>query len=406
MKVLFVPYSSALSHIIPLLALNRKLSGSAIETAFLSPSKSRPLLKQLGVNVLDIDHDGLSTGVRTEIMAYGIYQPDVVVDDASISTGYATVLTGRPRVAIQRTGMFPGGTPRNKAHRHSLGWLSNNVDNLPDASYLGLPKLQKASDVFKADIKVVPGIRSLEVLPPGLEEDQTYYYSGPLLMDDYLMQRLGSRSYGRASLDDFQNFETLRCFLDANRRRKIVYVTFGTVAVPTEPLLDCLRYLLDNDIAIVSNIEVGGLSEQQQRLYYFASYLPMHLVCSRVDLMIHQCGSGTYHYPIIHNVAMITIGTKCYDREDVALRLMEQGASVHLPSPDECADFTGSFKCAVGQYFHESGVFMKDKKANLERLNLEIQQTVAAFKFEEVLEAAVDSAAIRKRAKSLSSHTG
>jgi UDP:flavonoid glycosyltransferase YjiC (YdhE family) len=107
MKVLFVPLNEVLSHVIPLLALNRKLIGSNVETAFIMPRAGHRLFRQTGVNVLDIDHRGL----RTEMVAYGRFSPDVVVDDLSLSTGYATALTGVPRVTIQRTGLFPGGKP-------------------------------------------------------------------------------------------------------------------------------------------------------------------------------------------------------------------------------------------------------------------------------------------------------
>src|SRR5262249_26023457 len=129
MKVLFIPCSGAISHIIPLLVLYRMLSGTIAEGVFLAVGRMHPLLKKLGFNVLDIDHNGYYTGIRTEIMAYQRYKPDVVVDDASVTTGYATRLTGIPRVAIQRTGVFPGGIPRNKNHRHSLTWISGGTDH-------------------------------------------------------------------------------------------------------------------------------------------------------------------------------------------------------------------------------------------------------------------------------------
>jgi UDP:flavonoid glycosyltransferase YjiC (YdhE family) len=124
----------------------------------------------------------------------------------------------------------------------------------------------------------------------------------------------------------------------------------------------------------------------------------MHLVSSHVDLMVHQCGSGTYHYPLLHNVPAITIGTQCYDREEVAVRLEELGASTHIPSPAECDDFVERFKRTVAEHLGESGARLQERRECLSRLKNEIEQTVAAFDFEGLLDRAAGAPKGRGRA--------
>src|SRR5262245_3387940 len=110
MNVLFVPFPEGnIAYYIPLIALNNMLSESSIKTAFLVNQHWQQLLKQNGLNVLDVAHDGF----RSEMEAYGRFDPDVVVDDFScFTTGFATKLAEIPRIAIQRTGWFPGSKAR------------------------------------------------------------------------------------------------------------------------------------------------------------------------------------------------------------------------------------------------------------------------------------------------------
>lgn len=386
MRVLFVPMpEGGPAHLIPLLALNRMLAGSSVETAFLMRRSQHEMVRQLGVNVLDIDHRNFTdNGFRTELRAYRKFSPDVVVDDASLTTGYATEFSNLPRVAIQRTGMFPNEGPRNPNHRHSIRFLGDFKD-LPDVSFLGLKQHRTFSDFFRAKSKVVPGVRSLEVLPDELRDDPSYHFSGPLLMDDLFIQQFGQVRPETLDMDDFRKFGPLSDFFDRHAQRRVVYMTFGTMARASTPIYECIRYLLNEGIAVVSSIKVEELTAGQQELYYYGGYLPMHFVCSKVNLMIHQCGSGTYHYPILNNVPAITIGTQCFDREHVALRLEESGVSVHLPAPNECDDFVALFKKAVGEYFEPAGAFMAEKRRRLALLNEEIRRTSSAFNFEEVL---------------------
>lgn len=391
MKVLFVPYcGGVISHEIPLVALDRMLSDTSVETAFLSSRVSHRLLRELGSNVLEIDH----AGFRTEMLAYGKYAPDVVVDDGSYTTGMAATMAGLPRVSVMRTGMFLGTVRRNQSHKHSMAIFNQPP---PDLSVLGLRQPQSVSELFTGDLKLIPGTRSIEVLPQALRDDDTYVYTGPLLMDDLLLRHLSDVDPHRPDVGTLSKFDSLGEFFGRHRGRRVVYVTFGTQAKPTGPIFECIRYLLESGAAVVSSVKGKGLpplaeslDARQRGLYYEAEYLPMHLVCENADLMIHHCGSGTYHYPLLHLLPAVTIGTGRYDRDDVAARLAELGASIHLPAPEECADFVGAFKEAVGRCFEESGEVVSEMKRNIARLRDELAETSASFDFVSVLERAAN----------------
>jgi UDP:flavonoid glycosyltransferase YjiC (YdhE family) len=373
-----------LAHLLPLVALNEMLANTPVETAFLVPRQQHALLKERGVPILDIDHQGF----RSEIPAYKKYKPDVVIDDASLTTGAATIFTGVPRVAIQRTGMFRGDVPRNPKHGHSMAISAADLKNKwAGIAYLGLPEPKVYSDLFEAPYKIVPGIPSIEVLPTALQNDPTYFFAGPLVMDDYLVGSMAGGNNG-FSLNSSKNFAPLQEFFERNRDRKRVYVTFGTVAKPTQEVSDCLQFLMNNGIAVVSSIKLKDLSEAHQALYYHAPYLPMHYVCSNVDVMVHHCGCGTYQYPVMHEVPSIVVGTQCHDRDDVGMRLEELGTAIYLPGPQENEDFVSDFKRAVEQYFQDSSRLIKEKKKNLAALNQEVERTVKDFNLEYVLQAA------------------
>ena len=394
MKVLFVPMlQGGLSHLLPLVALNKMLANTSIETAFLVPRQQHAMLREKGIVILDIDHNGF----RTEIPAYKKYVPDVVVDDASLTTAAATLFTGVPRVAIHRTGMFPGDVPRNPKHGHSMKISAADLKTRwAGLAYLGLPEPKVYSDLFQAPYKIVPGIPSIEVLPPALQNDPTYFFAGPLVMDDYLVGNIsGGNKYG-FSLSNSKNFDSLEKFFESNRDRKRIYVTFGTVAKPTQEVSDCLQFLMDTGIAVVSNIKLDNLSEAQRELYYHAKYLPMHYICANVDVMVHHCGCGTYQYPVMHEVPSIIVGTQCHDRDDVGMRLDELGTAIYLPGPRENENFVSDFKRAVEQYFEDSGRLIQEQKANLAALNQEVERTVKDFNLAYVLQAAAGRLCVDK----------
>ena len=392
MRILYVPcHEGGSSHHIPLLALHQLSHSPSKEMAFLIPRLFHEFFKRNGIPFLDIDYDG---ALHSEIAAYKEYHPDVVVDDWSLSTAFATRLMEIPRITIQRISTFPGHVPVNENHQHSI---TIDFKRYPDVTHLGLRQPSTLSDFFEdADMKIVPGIRSVEVLPETLQSDPTYVYCGPLLGEDYFVGAEDG-DHANADLRELKDFSQLESFLDSNRGRKTAYFTFGNVAKANGPIHDCIRYLLERDIAVITNIAVDRLDGEQQRLYLRARYLPMHFVCSQVDLVIHPGSTGAYHYPILHNVRSITIGTQRYDREDASIRLQELGASLHIPAADECEDFYGAFKAAVAQCLDPGSPVIAAQQKAVASLKAEVDETALRFDYDDVLNRAIQLSQRRPR---------
>lgn len=397
MRVLFIPFiSGAPGHLIPLLALDRMLGGTGIETAFLVDGRLHDFLKKVGARPLEIDYrpeqqagkEGSfdPTPFRKELQAYGKFKPDVVVDDTNPMTFFASSLAEIPRVTIQRTGIFPGDRPRNDQHTHSLGLTDTKT--WPDVTYLGIQQPQTVSDLFNARAKIVPGVRSIEVLPEGLAADPTYYFAGPLLMDDHSMS-LGYVTPCGKNVSRLIDLEELQRFLRRNEGRRKALLTFGTVAVPNALIYECAQYLAASDIAIISSFPLSGIEMPLADSHFYAPWLPMDCVCESVDLVVHHCGSGMYHYPLKYGVPSITIGTKCFDRENVAYRLEQLGASAHIPSPDESGCFVESFQSAIDDIFEPTGGLLRQRKERIGTLGIEIKEASASFDLQRVLKAAL-----------------
>lgn len=397
MKVLFtLLHAGGLAHLNPLIALNLQCQEKGIETAFLVPKFRHNFLRKYELNVLDVDHQSAEKmGFRTEMQAYGKFLPDVVIDDASLTSYFAAKFYQLPRISIQRTGMFPNSTFRQPNHKHSIG--NFDMSKVPDVSYLGIKQPENFEDFFAAEAKIVPGIKSIELLPSGIADPDSYFLAGPLIIEDFMAETgktdisFTSVSKEETALERFKDFSNLDIFFDEHKHRKFIYITYGTIAVGDVPdeLTESIKWLLDEGFAIVSSIPIDDLSPFQKERYCFSRYFPMHYICEKVDLMIHHCGSGTYQYPIIHQVPTITIGTECYDREEVAYRLEELGASKHLPSPREKSDFTKNFKETVDLYFKDSE-FVNKQKEVLGELNKETEQAKKQFDIKKVIEFAVN----------------
>lgn len=387
MKVLFVPLPE-ISHIIPLLSLWRRLRGTAIESAFLVARRQHELVRRLGAEVLDLDH---VHSFDVEMEAYRRFAPDVVVDDGCLSTWYATQRAGLPRVTLQRTGMFPGAAPRDPRHRHSMGTDIMDILAVADLASAGLPLARTLSDLFAATIHIVPGAPSVEVLPPGLREDDSYRFSGPLHFDDvYIESRADFASPWERR--EPGAYGALARFFEVNRGRRTAFVTLGTVEQPGAPIYEGIRRLLDRGLAVVASFAVPELAEGQREAFFHAFYLPMGYVCSRCDLMIHHCGSGTYHYPILHGLPAVTVGTECHDRDDIAVRLQELGVSLHIDLPHTDLRFPDALAEAVGRIVDTSEGSREERQARsraLLTLKDEVEQTSAAFDFPAILEEAV-----------------
>jgi UDP:flavonoid glycosyltransferase YjiC (YdhE family) len=334
MRVLFVPmaptpiisgrvpadrYATPLSHVITLLALWRLLPAS-FESAFLLSAPEQHHRRVKNMRVLPIDHRGL---LQTELSAYRQFKPHVVVDDTSLTTGFATIEAGIPRVTLARTGVFRDYAAKDARHRHTLEVGPGGTGD----SGISLPKA--LSDIFRASLSIVPGIPAIELLPVSCRMDPTYVFAGPLLVSPSDPTADGFAPLGPSG-------EVIDAFCDSQRRqqRPIVFVTTGTNWRP-EAARVCVKRLLDVNLAVLSTCVVDDLESAQRARYLGSYFMPMHKVCADADVVVHSCGSGTYHYPIIHGVPTVTLGSACFDRDDVAVRLQELGVSMHVPDCSE-----------------------------------------------------------------------
>lgn len=377
MRILFIPYLVGWSHLIPLVALSRMLGKLPVETAFLLPPDMVDIGRRLGVNVLPVKH--VRHG-QSEAEAYRLFKPSVVVDDCSLSTGFVSAFWGVPRVPIQRTGLFPGYVPRNPRHTHSIPLA---LTNLPDVTQYGLRQPRSLPELFEAPVSIVPGIPSVEVLPDGAEDGRSFHFAGPLIVDDYLLEDFGASTGPRV-----KDFDTLDRFF-AQNEGSVVYFTLGLVAQSSNAVQEAIRQVLRRGYAVLTSIPVPDLAADYPGRLFYASYLPMHYVCSRAKLMVHQCGSATYHYALLHELPAITLGTRCYDREDVALRLEELGVSGHVPAPEECDDFVERFEAEFDKHFADGERVYRERKEHAARLHEEIRRTAESFDFHRVLLAAI-----------------
>jgi hypothetical protein len=390
MNILFVPFAEGgIGHIIPLIALASRLKGSQHKTAFLLPIAFHTIVKRLGINVLGIDYSQSQGGFLKEIKAINAFNADIVVDDSSITTLFSTQLSKKPRVAIQRTGMFPGAIPRLRNTKYAFEEIIVINNYRAYKNNMGQPAIKCHTDFFAAEMKIVPGIKSVELLPEALQSDPTYVFCGPLLIDDFILEAdlPVKKQNGAETSNDYQ---LLELFINRNKDRFKVLFTFGSVAFPDKPILNAVKYLLDNDVAVVTSNKIPDLKESHQELYFHARYLPMNFICSRVDLMIHHCGSGTYQYQILHRLPSITIGTKFQDREDVALRLEELNVNRHLPPPEDCEEFPVIFRETFETFGDPSGPLYRLAKRNLNDLKEETDRVSASFDFDSVLKQAVE----------------
>jgi UDP:flavonoid glycosyltransferase YjiC (YdhE family) len=387
MKVLFAPCTDALQpqlilpHLIPLVALASRLDPREYQTTFLAPKCFHHSLRSLGHHVQDIDYD-VHHPFRGELMAYEQFRPDLVVDDMSTTALLSTSLAGIPRIAIRRTGIFPGVAPRNSAHRHSLMYpsLTDRFENCEEIC--GVPQPKTFADIFASAASIVPGTRSVEILNSVSNASLHYWFSGPLILPDKSVYELSGGNH-------LETTKALSSFVDVNSRRKIVFLTSGTMLNGWNLLLDVVCHIIQSGGAVVSNIDVHGIEPSLRERYFFSPFLPLHEVCSSAHFMIHHCGSGTYQYQLLHLLPSICIGSGCYDRDDVAARLEELGVAKYVPSPEENPDFLSQFRMHYDECADVAGAWYANAKHQLAQLKAESERTSAAFDFGAVLHAAV-----------------
>lgn len=366
MRVLLIPHPlGGVSHLIPLVRLYTRLGRGTKSAFFLSAAtkehQGEYLREVFGVEILKTSHNYT---ISSELAAYSEFNPDVVIDDTNLVTAYARQIRPVPRVTVLRTGIFPNIFPRNQAHTHSMG---HTVDQMPNVGDYGFERHSDFRDFFQAEARIVPGIRSIELVDDTLHRDPLCGFSGPLLLDDV----------------DILPRAPLEAFLARNRGRRRVYLTYGGTQGRDAPkeVVECIRGMLERDIAVVSNVDVGraSLLGRFPETYYSVPYLPMNYVCSNVDFVFHHCGSGAYHYPILHGVFSVTLGTQKYDREDVALRLEELGVSKHIPGPSENESFVETFNACVERYLFERHYDIERSQRMFGQLKTEIRDTESSF---------------------------
>jgi len=398
-NLLFIPtFCGGISHQIPLFVLYYKYfrNNPHFKTAFLLPSKEHQMFIKQGVNVLPIDYfEQVTTDVADmqaqifrllakEENAIEMFRPDVIIEDSSTITYMTCLKFGIPRISMHRTGFFRSipAELRNPRHVHSLE--KGKSINLPEHLIFTTPKETNLSTsqlemiataremILNSKSKLVPGVLSIEVLPATIVNRESYFYTGPLNLQDNSSKAL------LAELDSF--FST-------NSNNKKVFISMGLIE--QQPIAPVIRLLLRKGYCVISTIQLGDVQDDKSRFFY-NPFLPLDYVCSKVDLVIHHCGSGIYHYPIMHLKPTITIGTQCYDREDVALRLEQLEVSRHTPSPGDDARYLEIFEMCLDE-------FERGQLSNIDVLgNLrdEILDTMSTFNAESAINFALNSATV------------
>lgn len=372
MRVLFLPCPGAvLAHLIPLIALASRLDASRHESAFLIPRDFKNVLRQ-HLNILDIQYSR-EHQFRSEMRARGSFLPDVIVDDMSPTALLTAKLSGTPRVSIRRTGDFPWRVPSDPTYCHSSGVLNFEQYYRNVEAVCGISAPKSLPEVCAGDMNIIPGISRVEVLPARLCNDPRYVFAGGLMVPDSFLPCAG--------------LDALMTFLQKNQQRKVVYLTLGTTMKPDERFREIIRSMLDIGVAVISSVDLPDVNSLRNEIFLHASFLPLDTVCARIDLMVHHCGSGTYQYAIKHKVPSICIGSRCYDRDDVAKRLEELGAARYIPS--EATGFIERFRALLSDCLDSSDTWYEKSRQSLEVLRAENDRTAAAFDFEAVLNSAV-----------------
>lgn len=216
-------------------------------------------------------------------------------------------------------------------------------------------------------MKIIPGIPTIERLPDDIQERESYFYSGPLLVMDKPSKVLSAR------LEEFFNL---------NKQKPIVFITTGTV--DKTPIEKFIEFFVKRGYAVITTCNCE-INEAYKDAVFYNKLLPIHYICGLSNLVIHQCGSGMYHYPIMNGVPSLTIGTQCFDREDIALRLQELGVSGHIPHPDDDANYWNVFLEKVSQ-FENNSLINYDM---MDSLRIEINETMSNFDMEKVIQYAL-----------------
>ncbi len=388
MNILTIPYiAGGLSHLLPLYVLQQKYlrNNTGIKNHFLVNDHSQKLLTIQGVDFVPINYtlkenllkSNGSQEIKEDIIdmekrAYEIVQPSLIIEDTSMLTPLIAEKNKVPRISIQRTGIFRSidRAYRNEKHVHSLAKVNTgSASENPSVFFtshddFNAPFLMQYA---KPKAKIIPGIPSIERLPENIENRESYFYSGPLIVMDKPSKNLSLK---------------LEEFLNTNKEKPLVFITTGTI--DRTPIENFIEFFVQRGYAVITTCQCEVNEKYSQEIFY-NKLLPLHYICGIANLVIHQCGSGMYHYPIMNRVPSFTVGTQCYDREDIALRLQELGVSAHIPHPDDNPDFWNIFLEKVILFENNSLIDYE----MMDRLRNEIQETMSDFKMEKVIEYAL-----------------
>ncbi len=337
LKILFIPASNGgLSHQIPLYVYGQRLlkESPGIRASFLLPGRDHQTFRQARVPVLDIDYSGsLDELLQKEQQCYHAWQPDIVFDDGNATTFLAKKGFPVAHITMYRAGMYrePGVWPPHYTHS---GWKNWIKDHPLLAARAMEATGQRQIEAFTKVTKVVPGIPEIERLPPMWQADPSFFFCGPLLMSDQLPA-------AREEIFD-RFFKAMKA-----AGKPVVFFTMGLAEEAAPVLIDAVRWMLQNGFAVISTVDPGQISPQEEAFFLHDPFCPMDYLSARVDLMIHHCGSGIYHYPILYQKPAVTIGTNCFDREEIARRLAHEKLSFHLDAAENDPDFLHAFQSAL-----------------------------------------------------------
>ncbi|SMP25629.1 hypothetical protein [Chryseobacterium profundimaris] len=394
MDILTIPYfAGGLSHLIPLYVLHHKYlkNKTGITNQFLVDNNLQPILKMQGIDCVSVDYtleenlivsDKNASSIKdhlkdVEKKAYETIKPSLIIEDTSFFTPLIAEKNNLPRISIQRTGIFRSIDKqyRNVKHVHSLEKGSNSLGNSRSFSdpFNPEPGIDKNSDLYflqqyaNPKAKIIPGIPSIEQLPENIKNRESYFYSGPLIVMDKPSKKLSLR---------------LEEFLNNNKEKPVVFITTGTI--DRTPIENFIEFFVQRNYAVITTC-LCEINEKYNQEILYNKLLPLHYICGISNLVIHQCGSGMYHYPIMNRVPSFTISTQCYDREDIALRLQELGVSAHIPHPDDNPDYWNIFLEKVERFENKNLIDYK----MMDHLQNEINETMANFNMEKVIEYAL-----------------
>lgn len=377
-RVLFIPHEIP-SHAIPLLSLANKLNVKDFEYSFFLPKGLKEDAELLNINFLDIDNE-YEEGLLSEMQAFSSFNPDVVVDDLSFSTGFSTRLLEIPRVSILRKGIFLHDN-YNDEFKHSssvVKWLKR-LKELNISSH-GLWEPQSIPELFVGDMNIIPSIPSVEVLPPKIKSNKIYQYSGPLIIGDQVRPN---------------DVERIKDFIKKNNDKKIVYFTGGIVNHEMDfevqrRLTDCIKVVLDKGAVIITNLidivdkHFNGTDLYSNKIFCMG-HLPMHLICSKVDVMVHHCGSGAYNYQLKYQLPSVIFGSARYDRDEVGARLDELGAAEFLPANLNEDAYYQKFDSVITALLDSNSELTKKQRRSLSKLFIELEMVENKFDFGKLL---------------------